>query len=160
MLNGEMVAKELESSLEFFLRSTRVLDEEDSGFTPAGELYSVAQQVAHTAQTLDWFREGAFGTSGWTMDFEKHDRETRAVTSLSEAREKLVTAMAELVARVRQLSDEEWASPFPADDPIMPGAPRISAIFGIVDHTAHHRGALTMYTRLLGKTPLMPYMEM
>ena len=41
----------------------------------------------------------------------------------------------------------------------MGGLPR-SAIFGaITDHTAHHRGALTVYARLLGKTPPMPYMD-
>jgi uncharacterized damage-inducible protein DinB len=27
----------------------------------------------------------------------------------------------------------------------------------MVEHTAHHRGALTVYSRLLGKVPLMPY---
>jgi uncharacterized damage-inducible protein DinB len=26
-----------------------------------------------------------------------------------------------------------------------------------VEHTAHHRGALTVYSRLLGKVPPMPY---
>jgi uncharacterized damage-inducible protein DinB len=35
------------------------------------------------------------------------------------------------------------------------------AIFGaITDHTAHHRGALTVYARLNGIVPPMPYMEM
>jgi hypothetical protein len=27
----------------------------------------------------------------------------------------------------------------------------------MVEHTAHHRGALTAYSRLLGKVPPMPY---
>ncbi len=27
-------------------------------------------------------------------------------------------------------------------------------------HTAHHRGALAVYARLLGKVPAMPYMDM
>jgi uncharacterized damage-inducible protein DinB len=37
--------------------------------------------------------------------------------------------------------------------------PRWSVILGLVDHTAHHRGALTVYARLKGLTPPMPYME-
>jgi uncharacterized damage-inducible protein DinB len=55
-------------------------------------------------------------------------------------------------------SAEEWASPFPPN-PIMGETPRFSIIGGVTDHTAHHRGALTVYQRLLGLTPLMPYME-
>jgi len=30
-------------------------------------------------------------------------------------------------------------------------------INAIVDHTAHHRGALSVYARLPGKVPMMPY---
>jgi uncharacterized damage-inducible protein DinB len=34
------------------------------------------------------------------------------------------------------------------------------AIFGaITDHTAHHRGALTVYARLAGAVPPMPYAD-
>jgi hypothetical protein len=32
----------------------------------------VAQQVAHAAQTLDWFVEGASKDAGFDLDFEKH----------------------------------------------------------------------------------------
>jgi uncharacterized damage-inducible protein DinB len=41
----------------------------------------------------------------------------------------------------------------------MGGEPISSIVGAISDHTAHHRGALTVYSRLLGKTPLMPYVE-
>ena len=47
-------ANQLLSSKDFFERSTRVLDEADSGFRPREGMMTVAQQVAHTAQTLDW----------------------------------------------------------------------------------------------------------
>ena len=43
------------------------------------------------------------------------------------------------------------------DTRIMEGAPRLSVVSGIVDHTAHHRGSLAVYARLIGKEPLMPY---
>ena len=39
----------------------------------------------------------------------------------------------------------------------MSGAPRLAVVSGIVDHTAHHRGALSVYCRLLNKVPPMPY---
>ncbi|NJL28826.1 MAG: hypothetical protein HC897_13505 [Thermoanaerobaculia bacterium] len=40
----------------------------------------------------------------------------------------------------------------------MGGKPRAAIIGAIVDHTAHHRGTLTVYSRLLGYVPPMPYM--
>ena len=33
---------------------------------------TVAQQVAHAAQTIDWFIEGASRPEGFDLDFEKH----------------------------------------------------------------------------------------
>ena len=52
-------ANQIRASKKFFERSTRVLDEADSEFRPKEGMMTVAQQVAHTAQTLDWFIEGA-----------------------------------------------------------------------------------------------------
>ena len=40
------------------------------------------------------------------------------------------------------------------------GIPRIAIIGSITDHTAHHRGALSVYARLNGVVPPMPYMDM
>ena len=114
--------------------------------------------MAHAAQTIDWFIDGAFNPNGFDMDFEGHDRQVRAVTSLTEARAAMKRAIEHAKAVVESRSDEEWAQPLPPG-PIMGGLPR-SAIFGaITDHTAHHRGALTVYARLLSKTPAMPYMD-
>jgi len=48
-------------------------------------------------------------------------------------------------------------TPMP-EGPVLGGAPRIAIVSGITDHTAHHRGALTVYARLSGKVPPMPYM--
>jgi len=36
--------------------------------------------------------------------------------------------------------------------------PRMAMIGAITDHTAHHRGALTVYARLNQVVPPMPYM--
>jgi uncharacterized damage-inducible protein DinB len=40
----------------------------------------------------------------------------------------------------------------------MGGLPRQCIVGAISDHTAHHRGALGVYARLLGRVPAMPYL--
>lgn len=153
----KLLRYEIETSQEFFERSTRVLREEDSSFAPTPDQYTVAAQVAHAALTIDWFLEGAFG-SGFSMDFEEPDKQARAVTSLTAAREMLSAAYARAVKATEEHSDVAWTVEFPKDS-LMQG-PKSVAVFGIVEHSAHHRGALTVYARLLGLKPLMPYMEM
>jgi uncharacterized damage-inducible protein DinB len=149
---------ELNAALEFFERSTRNLTEDDATYTPAEGTYTAAQQVAHAAQTIDWFVDGAFRPGGFDLDFEAHDRAVRAVSSLREARAWMTRAVENARAVIASKSEDDWAQAIAAG-PIMGGQPR-TAIFGaITDHTAHHRGALTVYARLRGKVPPMPYME-
>jgi uncharacterized damage-inducible protein DinB len=144
---------------EFFDRSTRVLEEKDSGFAPKDGMFTVAQQVAHAAQTVDWFIQGAFAPGGFSMDFEKLDKDVRAVTSLTAARQWMDRACAEAIGVINSHSDADWSGRL-AEGPVMGGMPRFTIFGAITDHSAHHRGALTVYTRLLGKVPPMPYMEM
>ena len=144
---------------EFFDRSTRNLVEADSTFAPQPELFTAAQQVAHAAQVVEWFMNGAFAAGGFDMDHEKADKEVRAVTSLAAAREWFDRACATAMDTVNAHSDAEWMAPLP-EGPIMGGLPRMAIFGAVTDHSAHHRGALTVYTRLLGKIPPMPYMDM
>jgi len=150
------LVQQLQASKEFFDRSTRCLTEDDSGFAPAEGLWTVAQQVAHIAQTVDWLIDGGFG-SGFDMNFEKHARETAQVTSLADARARLERAYQRAIDTVTTKSEAELAEALP-ENPFMKG-PRCSVIEGVIDHTAHHRGALTVYSRLRGHTPAMPYGE-
>jgi len=149
------LVQELESTRKFFATSTSVLDEADSGFAPNGELYTVAGHVAHVAYTIDWFIAGAFG-AGWGMDFDADIARAKAITSLADARALLAKAFDDAIATISAATDEQLMAPIP-NDTIMDGAPRMAVIGGIVDHTAHHRGALTVYARLLGKVSPMPY---
>lgn len=152
----EQLVSELNATLEFFNRSTGNLTEEDSTYTPVDGIFTTAQQVAHAAQTIDWFIDGAFAPKGFDLDFEAHERKVREITSLSEARAWLDRSVENARAVIESKTDEEWAQPLP-EGPVMGGQPR-AAIFGaITDHTAHHRGALTVYARLRGKVPPMPY---
>ena len=153
----ERLVAELNSALEFFNRSTGSLTEEDSTYTPVEGVFTAAQQVAHAAQTIEWFVDGAFAPGSFDLDFEGHERKVREVTSLSDARTWLAKSVEHAQAVVASKTDEEWGQPLP-DGPVMGGQPRMSIFGAITDHTAHHRGALTIYARLRGKVPPMPYM--
>lgn len=158
-MTNEALIAEFRSTKEFFDRSTRVLSEENSNYSPQEGLYTVAQQVAHVAQTIEWFLEGAFRAEGFDMDFEKMDKEIRACHSLQEARLWLERAFQAAMQTAEQKPMSEWAANLPPNQ-IMGEIPRLSIVSALVDHTAHHRGALTVYSRMLGLTPPMPYMEM
>lgn len=152
------LARDLDNIQEYFDRSTRSLTEEDSGFAPAEGTFTVAQHVAHVAQIVEWFFSGAFNPGGFSMDWEGMDREVRAVQSLAEARRWLERAFAAGRSAIAAHEPSEWESELPPG-PIMGGAPRFAILGAIRDHTAHHRGALTVYARLRGKVPPMPYVE-
>ena len=154
----QRLLRELNEAREYFDRSTRALTEDDSDYAPADGTFTAAQQVAHAAQTIDWFIEGAFSPTGFSLEFEALDRKVRGVTSLADARAWLTRAVDNARQAIESTSDDDWSRPLPAG-PILGGRPR-AAIFGAIsDHTAHHRGALTVYARLRGKTPPMPYMD-
>lgn len=150
------LANQLLASKDFFERSTRVLEEADSGFRPQAGMMTAAQQVAHAAQTLDWFIEGASRPEGFDLNFEQHAAALESVTSLAAAREMLDRAYENSIQFFRSRSAEELAGPLPAG-PVMGGQPVSDIVWAMIEHTAHHRGALTVYSRLLGKVPPMPY---
>lgn len=146
-------AAQLTASKDFFDRSTRVLEEADSEFRPVGGMMTVAQQVAHAARTLDWFVEGVTRPEGFNLDFAAEAAELERVTSLAAARAMADAAFSRAIEFCRTA---DLSRPLPPG-PIMGGQPVSDVIWAMVEHTAHHRGALTVYSRLLGKTPPMPY---
>jgi uncharacterized damage-inducible protein DinB len=158
MIKEEM-QRDLTAMKEYFDRSTRVLEESGSGFAPKGGMFTTSQLVAHVAQTVDWFIQGAFNEDGFDLEFERMDKEVREVVSLTAARGWLARAFAAAAKALQDHSEAEWAEPLP-EGPIMGGLPRYAVLGALADHTAHHRGALTVYARLLGKVPPMPYMDM
>jgi uncharacterized damage-inducible protein DinB len=119
-------------------------------------MMTVAQQVAHAAQTLAWFIEGASRPEGFDLDFAKQAAALESATSLAAARQSLETAYANAIGFLRSHSAEDLAGPLPPG-PVMGGQPTSEIVWAMVEHTAHHRGALTVYSRLLGKVPPMPY---
>ncbi|MEZ6003701.1 MAG: DinB family protein [Planctomycetota bacterium] len=147
---------ELAGSKTFFLNSIGSLTEADSGFRPTPESFSVSEQVAHVAQTIDWFVDGVEKPEGFNTDFAGMEAEVRGVTSLEDAKAWYLRAMDRAAAAARQHPESFWEAPIP-DGPMFGGYPRGFIFSAIGDHTAHHRGALTVLARLSGHVPPMPY---
>ena len=150
-------AEQLRTMKQFFDRSTSALTEADSVYAPTKEQFTVAATVAHVAQTVDWFLEGTWG-KGFNMDFAAMDGECRPAKSLTEARKRLDGAFDAAIRRVEGMKAADFERPMPPNEIFGPLPAKI--VFGALnDHTAHHRGALTVYARLLGRMPPMPYGE-
>lgn len=158
-MDSQTCVQQLNAIKEWFDRSSRTLTEDDSAYSPSEGAFTAAQQIAHVAQTVDWFLEGAFRPEGFDMDFEGLDNEVRKLESLAAAREWLDRSFAAAIDKLSSKSAEELAASLP-EGPVMGGMPRFAIVGAIQDHTAHHRGALTVYARMRGQTPAMPYMEM
>lgn len=154
-MDAEALVAQLRLAVHFFDTSTAWLTEEDASYAPVEGMFTACQHVAHVAQTIDWFVEGAFG-SGWNMDFAAHEAKVREVTGLADARDWLVRAVENAAGVLSTKSAEELAAPLP-EGGIMAGSPRGGIVAGIIEHTSHHRGALAVYARLRGKTAPMPY---
>jgi len=154
----EGLIKQLKTQEKFFLNTVSCLTEEDSGFRPNEEMYTVAQHVGHTAETVDWFFEGAFGDKGFDMNFENYAEKMEKYTSFDQCVEQFKDAVANGIERLKAVPDAELMAPITAE--VMKSAPKMSVVGAIVDHTAHHRGSLAVYARLLSKKPQMPYGEM
>ena len=156
-MDKKLLLNEIAATKDHFDRSTRVLKEEHSGHAPAPGMYSVAAQVTHVALTINWFIDGATTSKGFDMNFAEHDRQAKAVTSLAAARKQLDAAFERLRKFVESNTDAYLDEAL--TDPLFNGMRRYRIVPSIVEHTSHHRGALTVYSRTLGLVPIMPYME-
>lgn len=155
-MNKVEAINELKASQKFFENSTGCLSEDDSSFTPKEGLFTVANHVAHAAQTIDWFMDGAYSEKGFNMDFDKLTKEAKEIDSLDSAKAWFNKAIENAIKVIENGSEEDFGKPM-AQGPIMGGLPRYTIIGAVTEHTAHHRGALSVYSRLIGKEPKMPY---
>ena len=115
-------ATQILASREFFDRSTRVLDESDSQFRPRDGMMTVAQHVAHIAQTIEWFLDGATRPEGCDLNFGEQAKALAEVRSLHEARHRLENAFIHAADFLRGKTPEELARPLPPG-PVMGGRP-------------------------------------
>lgn len=150
--------EQLRSMRHFFKNTISCLTEDDSGFRPKPEMYSVAEMIGHAAHTVEWFIEGAFSPKGFDLNFENYAERMKQHTSFTKSVAYFEQAVEQAIQTISKASDEELMTVLPPG-PIMGGAPKMAVVGGVVEHTAHHRGALSVYARLLGKIPKMPYSE-
>jgi len=152
----EGLIKELEMQEKFLLNTIECLSEENSDFRPKEKMYTVAQHIGHAAETIDWFFEGAFGENGFDMNFENYEEKMKEkYNSFDDSVKLLKEATARGIETLKNASDAELMAPITGE--IMKGAPKLAVVGAITDHTAHHRGAVSVYARLLDKAPKMPY---
>ena len=156
-MTPEVLVNQLRASKEYLDRATSALTEEDSTYAPDADSFTSAQQLAHIALTVDWFVEGGFG-KGFDMNFDEHPLQARDVTSIEKARALCTECFEKAIALIGSKTPEQMLEPMP-EGPSMGGEPKLAIVAGIVEHTAHHRGSLSVYTRLCGKVPPMPYMD-
>lgn len=154
MANEQLVAR-LAATRTFFEKTLACFEDEDGAFAPQEGMFTVAQHIAHAAQIVEWFLEGAFRPDGFSTEFAAMDQEVRAIKELEDARAWWTSALDQALESVAGSAPESWAEPTRGH--LMGGMPRESIFGGIADHTAHHRGALAVYARLLGREPAMPY---
>ncbi len=149
-------ADKLRSSREFFERTIACLQEEDGTFETGKGGFSTIQQIAHAAQTVDWFLHGVQPGNAFQTDFAALEAELGQVKNLQGAKSWFERSMAEAIQMVESQPESFWKQKLP-EGPMFAGNPRSFALNGILDHNAHHRGALSVYARLCGHVPAMPY---
>ena len=155
-MTGDEAAGMVGRERAHLMRILQAFSPEQGGFAPASGMMTAAQQVHHVARTIRWFAAGAFGP-GFDMDFEKMEAENRADISWEEALGRLEAAYGDYSDFLVTLSAAELDAEIP-ENPIFPaGTPRSAVILAQMDHTSHHRGALSVYLRLLGVVPPMVY---
>ena len=156
MLHAQLI-EELNHTEKFFNTTIAPLAAADGAFRPAADMYTVTSHLHHVATSITWFIDGAFRRDdGFAMNFEDHIVESHQTSDFAAAKDMVRLAFADAREIIGQQSDEQLLAPLPAG-PIMGGAPKLAVVSGIADHTAHHRGALSVYARLLGKVSPMPY---
>ena len=154
----EGLIEQLKMQEKFFLNTISCFTEEDSAYKPNEEMYTVAQHIGHTAETVSWFLEGAFGDKGFDINFDNYTEKMKEkYNSFDATVAQFKDAVAKGIALVSDAPDSELTAPITAQ--IMTGAPKMAVVGAIGEHTAHHRGNLAVYARLAGKTPKMPYGE-
>ena len=142
-------------SAEFFFNNViEGLGEDQAGFAPAEGMMTLAQQVAHTAHTIDWFIEGMF--ESFDENWDAHEAKVRSVTTWAEATEWLRTSFENARVAITGRLDDELRERLPPGA-IMGNAPRYVVMGALVDHTAHHRGSIATYLRVMGRDVPLPY---
>jgi uncharacterized damage-inducible protein DinB len=154
-MNGQQAAERLRQERRFLMNVVEDFKPEHGDFAPLPEMFTVSQQIRHIAADVRWFQEGAFG-KGFDLDFASMERQVRTPATLEQALAELNKAYDDFIEFLETLTERQLLAPLD-ENPILGTQPRYSVLYANADHTAHHRGALTVYLRLLGIKPKLVY---
>lgn len=158
-MSGDAVSQVLERLDEAratFQTVCAIFAETDANYAPRDDMYTVAEQVGHSAAMIDWFLRGAIGGGDPARDYLGQDQLVRSTITLVEAKAWLADAF----DRARDFFSKQDAGSLSrpiVDCPLLEGHPLACMVVRISEHCAHHRGALGIYARMLGKAPPVPY---
>jgi uncharacterized damage-inducible protein DinB len=155
-MNKHVLRHEIQSTKAFQDHVSSIFTEEDATFAPFPGTFTVAQQIAHAGVSIDWLIDGAKSPEGFSMDFEAQTQAMKQIETLAAAKDAFAASIERALEWLDGVSDEELTSPLPQGF-VMPGEPRVKVVWGIVEHTAHHRGSLVVYARALGRVAPMAY---
>lgn len=154
-MDGKEVVKLIKTERHYLQNILKDFRPEHGDFKPSEEMRTVGQQIKHIALTTKFYYETVFG-SGFTMSFEDYKAEMKKPISLEKALKDLDECYNKAESLVGNKTAAELNAPLP-DNPMLGEGTLESVIIRNTDHTAHHRGALTVYLRLLGIKPQIIY---
>lgn len=180
--------QKLRDHQEFFHRVMTTFDEEDSNFRPTEGTMSVANQVLHAAVANEYFLSGIFGPydgyaplckgtkgfidMGWVgladekelgvvLNKDEWPIAAAAGTSIKKALALFDQVIDDAAAMFETVTPEALAAEKLPQNPVIPIDYTYPEMFELmIDHMAHHRGALVTYAHLIGKDCKIPYFEL
>lgn len=131
--------------------------EEHANFRVDG-MWTVAQQIRHIGRVVWWFWKGGF-EGEWDMDFAKEEAEISKPVTLAAALRELDENYNGFIEFLEGVPEAELDRKLKVPGVLPQDANHWTVLNAITDHTAHHRGALAVYLRLLGIKPTMVYAD-
>jgi len=130
------------------LQVFELVDDDELGWRPSADQYSLGQQLLHIAQAEDRFVQGLF-EDDWSYE---RVRFPPALPDRDELKEYFAEVRAKTLEKLDSLEPAELGR-----IPDIPEAPMElslrSWLWFILEHELHHRGQIWAYLRQMGHTP-------
>lgn len=138
----EAVVKHLTTSRDFTLKVAQAMPAEDYGFKLTPPQMSFAGQMIHLSQGLTYFLSQFSG--------EKPNPGKPKTESKDDVIAFVRQSFDDAIATVSKLTPEQIDKTYKSEAGTGSG---MDLLFGILDHTTHHRASAEMYLRAKGITP-------
>ncbi|MBQ4849986.1 DinB family protein [Pseudoalteromonas sp. MMG012] len=170
---------------DFFCRTMDVFEDKDLNYRPQVGMLSVKGQVLHVVGSLELFVSAYFskfshmaevkhesfrpaelwsGDSQPVIDLAWAERADRTHYEINLSVDDVLDIFTKTMFYIRDLfamlSLEQLQEPIGENTLVPSYFDGYGVVEMMLDHTAHHRGALAQYARLLGYSPKIPYFDM